>query len=516
MISLRATQYLKHFSALVFFLGLILVGFFAKEVFADNALQYKAEGYAYGAIDDNGDSQAETGIGYISFGCEGDVGNACGATSTSSFPTGYGVRINTNPDSPDEGKFYGYAWSSNYGWVSFFHNDVSSCGAGGGLEIPGDVQDFIQSSGNSVVLDGWARVLNYDSNEWDGCVRFAGSDVFGQGSQYQSSLTVESSQIIRLGGWAYGGNLVGWISFDCANCGVTFSPIDEVEEGCEDVDDPESCLDENDDPFGTQSGIVLFVGEVSTPLPNLSPTTSIILNYEGDGSQVSVKLAPDALSFDVDSCVASYASSGNGLASGWSGNLTQSSMNPLIAGDYPNVSNQFLVQLTNYTGDELYQFKLDCLTVDGGQAVSASAFVTVTYPSASVSITANPGSVDVGGGSTVSWSADFVEGESCVITGAYDTVPNPQEGEVDPALIDMDAGYAASIGFGSLGSVGDFGSDDVVNLQFPTAFVLKCLDYQGNLVQDSTIIGVGDFQCTASFEEAGYCSGDIAPIFEEF
>jgi len=506
MISLQATKHLKHFAGLIFFIGIILVGFLARQAFADHASQYKAGGFAYGSIDDNGDNVAETGIGYISFGCEGDAGNACGATSTDSFPTGYGVRINTNPESSDEGKFYGYAWSSNYGWVSFFGNDVSSCGAEGGLKIPGDVQEFIHSSGSSTVLDGWARVLNYDPNEWDGCIRFAGSDVFGQGSQYQSTLTAESSQSLRLDGWAYGGNIVGWISFDCEYCDVTFSPVEE--EGCEEADDPDAC---GVPPVGSdQPGVALYVGAESTPLANLTSTTSISLAYQGEGSETTIKLAPDAFGSDVYSCVASYTSTFDGQASGWNGEFGQSYMNPLVAGGHPQDGIHFFVDLSDYVGDETYFFKLDCLTVDGDEVVTAFASVTMKLPSASVSITANPGSVAIGGGSLVSWASDYVESDSCSISGEYDLVPEIN----NEGLNEMNQVYADGIGFTNLGEVESSGSNDIYGLMWPTGFKLTCNDLQGNPVSDVAYIDVGELGCVGDLEE--YCDGDTAPIFEEF
>ena len=60
--------------------GLIAWGFWAENVKGYHADQFKGAGFAYGAINDNGNNEdiagADTGIGYLSFGCEGDGGES--------------------------------------------------------------------------------------------------------------------------------------------------------------------------------------------------------------------------------------------------------------------------------------------------------------------------------------------------------------------------------------------------------------------------------------------------------
>lgn len=499
----------KNKKVLISLISLVAFALFFGVVLADGPTQYKANGYAYGAIDDNGDNQADTGIGYLSFGCEGDVGNACSNTATQDFPSGYGVRINTDAGSPDNGKIFGHAWSSNYGWVSFYHGDVSSCGSGGGLEIPGDVQQFISTPGSSTVLNGWARVLNHDNSGWDGCIRF-GEDAVN-GFVEPATLTAVSQNNLVMSGWAYGSPLVGWISFDCEYCNVTFEPVEDVE--CDEADESEECNPEDpDDPSGSgnEPGLELYVGQGNTALNSLYPTTGITLPYLGEGSEMEIKLAPSAQFVDVYNCSASYTSTLNGQASGWSGGFSQSYMNPLVANGHPMDGIEFYVDLSDYVGDEIYTFNLDCLTTDADDPVSASATVTMKYPDASVSITANPEDVDIGGSSVISWTSQYVQPDSCEIVGDYDLVP-----EINgQGLTQMDQGYAGSIGFANLGNVNPQGSDDVYSLQWPTGFELKCNDLQGNPVSDVAYIDVGDVGCVGDLEY--YCEGNLAPIFEEF
>lgn len=502
--SKKASSILKHTSALVFFAALVAVGLYGVSVQADHTNVFKGNGYAYGSIDDSGDNISETGIGFISFGCEGDVGSACSNTATDNYPSGYGVRINTEPGSPDEGKFFGYAWSSNYGWISFYHNDVSSCGSGGGLEIPGDVQTFIHS-GESVVLDGWARVLNYDNNGSDGCIRFGEEAVTTEDGvvvEDVARLTAVSPDNLVMSGWAYGSPLIGWISFDCADCRVFFSPVDEEE--CTEADDPEECND-----GGLLPGLSLSIGgENQSPLQILGNSTYIV-PISGVDTVESVKLIPQTFGQDVENCSASYTSNVNGLAVPWSGTILES----LSVGD---ISNSFVVDLSSYSVNEIYTFTINCQTVSTQQDVSAQAFALMQFPPASVSISASPNpidlSVDPSGSTTLSWDFSNVQDDSCEIIGFVDTTP----AIADDAVLPIDQNFADSIGFSSW-SPDNPGNDDLNGIiNFPVYFEITCLDYADQPVSDDVYITTTDLGCTPSMEVAGYCSNAINPIFEEF
>lgn len=499
MKSLKISHYLKYITALLFFGVMLVIGF---SVYADTNLQYKAQGFAYGAISDNGDSvDAETGIGYLSFGCDDGGDSACEATETNNFPTGYGVRINTNPDSPDNGKIFGYAWSSNYGWVSFYHDDVASCGSRGGLEITGNVQEVINQQGWAQVLSGYARVLNYDPSEWNGCISFSGSTQ--SGSTYETKIGLLDSGNLGLKGWAWGGNVVGWISFSCETCDVQFIPVDEE---CSEADDPEICA-----PEGPQGGLALYVGpQNADPMAILGNSTYTIQTTDFDEPQ-TVKLIPQTFAVDVDTCTAIASGNQGALVNGWGGILT--SLNPLS----PDViSNQFIATVSNYQIGEIVTFTINCFTVDGDIPVSAQAFVTIQYPQGSVSISASPNPIDIildpGGTTTLSWNFSNVQDNSCEITGVVDFTP----ADGTDSVTSMTAAFAESIGFSSW-TPNNPGNDNLYGIvNFPVGFTITCDDYADQPLSDSVYITTTTLGCTESMEAAGWCSNDINPIFEEF
>jgi hypothetical protein len=500
-LSIRASKYLKYGSALLFFMGILLVGFFG-DVLAEHTEQFKGEGFAYGSIDTDEDGDTETGIGYISFGCESDAGDACGATATDNFPTGYGVRINTNPDSDDEGKFFGYAWSSNYGWISFYHNDVSSCGSSGGLEIPGDVQNFIHTPGETAVLDGYARVLNYDGADWNGCIKFSGNTNNGTGSPYETEIENIGSGL-QLSGWAWGSNLIGWVSFSCADCNVVFYPIDEE---CPEADDSEECAEE-----GPESGLALYVGGDQAPVEQIVGNSMYALSVEDVELPANVKLVPQTFGQDVTTCMASANGNQGASIAGWSG--IQGELDPLSPDD---ISNTFIATISDHEIGEIITFNLECVGVEDGESVSAEAFVTIQYPEASISIDADPNIIDTGldptGSSELFWNFDNVQDNSCEIIGFVDFTPSIG----DDAVTSMTPAFGEDIGFGSW-SPSLPGSDDLFGIiNFPVAFQITCQNFADQPVSDDTYITTTDLGCTDSMEAAGWCSNDINPIFEEF
>jgi hypothetical protein len=502
MNSVKFSHQLKHISAILFFLGILLVGFWGVSN-ANSILQYKASGYAWGAISDNGNNDAETGIGYISFGCEND--GSCDVTSTTNFPTGYGVRINTDPDSPDEGKFFQYAWSSNYGWISFYHNDVAVCGPEGGLEISGNVQQAIGDEDWFQGLSGYARVLNHDMAEWNGCIKFSG--VAADGSQYRVKLSNIGDNLLQLSGMAWGGNVVGWVDFDCPYCKVVFNVVPPNEEECSEADDPEECLE----PEDLESGLALYVGgEDDVPFQIVGNSSYNAPVTDPDDSHV-VTLIPQAFDQSVDTCVATNSSSLGAVVSGFSGPL--SSLNPLA----PDVlSNQFNATISDYSIGEIITFTINCLTVLDDTPVSAQAFVTLQYPTSGVSIDASPNPIDTtldpAGTTTLSWTFANVQDGSCEINGVVDFTPS----DGADALVAMDSAFASTIGFNSW-SPDNPGTDGLFGIvNFPVGFTITCQDYADQPLSDNVYITTTELGCTESMEAAGWCSNEINPIFEEF
>ena len=114
-------------------------------------------------------------IGWISFN-----------NTTGGGGVNYGVHIN-----PISGELSGYAWSSNIGWISF--NE----GAGLNLEN-GEVS-------------GYARALS-NGDGWDGWISLRGDTQDGNVYGVKVNLTNK-----ELEGWAWGSDVIGWVSFNCKN-----------------------------------------------------------------------------------------------------------------------------------------------------------------------------------------------------------------------------------------------------------------------------------------------------------
>ena len=128
-------------------------------------------------------------IGWISFR----------GTAKNGFP--YGVVLEDDKD------LTGYAWSSNIGWIKFGGN--SGCPDGGSCDA--------KLSGNNLV--GWAKAIAGDGSAqaggWDGWIKLSGTaadggsygvtkyDIVGGLNDGKSSLT----------GFAWGGEVIGWVDF---------------------------------------------------------------------------------------------------------------------------------------------------------------------------------------------------------------------------------------------------------------------------------------------------------------
>lgn len=117
----------------------------------------------------------------------------------------YGVNISPMTGT---GVLSGYAWSENVGWISFAAGDLSICPSA----FPAQVD---WSTGN---VTGWARALAGSATSgWDGCIKFSDdSNSFWNGSGVKISLSDG-----KFSGYAYGGDVVGWIDFAPATASAT-------------------------------------------------------------------------------------------------------------------------------------------------------------------------------------------------------------------------------------------------------------------------------------------------------
>lgn len=143
-------------------------------------------------------------IGWISFS----------STDKASFPSYSGPQYGV--DASSTGYLTGYAWSDNVGWIQF-----------GGLS--GFPTNGVGTTEDNAKLDstnkltGWVKVLSAANNGWDGWISLSGS-VNVNGSNYNYGPTYDSTTG-TFSGWAWGSDVVGWISFNNLTSGdsVTYS-----------------------------------------------------------------------------------------------------------------------------------------------------------------------------------------------------------------------------------------------------------------------------------------------------
>jgi len=156
------------------------------------------------------------GMGWLSFNCTSDLPNTCGSTN-------YGVNRDAN------GNLTGYAWSSNYGWLKFG-------GLSGFPTSPGTLPENAKVDLNTGLVTGWARfcagasnsdcngyIPNLSNGGWDGWVslRSTSAPTYGvslSGSEF-SGYAWGGNACVTSPGYGCGQNVLGWISFNCANAG---------------------------------------------------------------------------------------------------------------------------------------------------------------------------------------------------------------------------------------------------------------------------------------------------------
>lgn len=179
-------------------------------------------GYAWMGTGIENPNSPEGGGGWLKFNCAPD--SDCGVRGG----VDWGVHVELDDASSQYGYFSGNAWSNNYGWLSFDPRTVSSCWNDNPTGNPtfDDVAHVFMPRGK---ISGWAKFIAGDdfpsgaSNDdgWDGCVNFSRSPYVG------TTMNLETGV---LEGWAWGSDVVGWISFqnpECPLCDATVV-LDEV------------------------------------------------------------------------------------------------------------------------------------------------------------------------------------------------------------------------------------------------------------------------------------------------
>lgn len=159
----------------------------------------KAVAPAKGAASDNVSGFAwSENIGWVSFNNLSD-----------GSPVDYGVSIAANGD------FSGYAWSENIGWISFNRTDTGNPPSNDPGSGSGPIAKYI--SGTGQVL-GWARAVA-NGGGWDGWIRF---DTGASSPVYLNASTGDFS------GYAWGSDVVGWLSFNSSDAGAGGGPYKVV------------------------------------------------------------------------------------------------------------------------------------------------------------------------------------------------------------------------------------------------------------------------------------------------
>ncbi len=147
-------------------------------------------------------------VGWLSFNSINCDSDGDGQTDTGNYlqcPTGQSIN-SYGVDLDGTGQLSGYAWSENIGWLSFNESDLSGCPSG---TCKAEIHPAGQLGKSNVDIEGWARALAHGGG-WDGWIKFD----HGQANE----------PYIDVGGdwhgWAWGSEVVGWLSFNGADSGA--------------------------------------------------------------------------------------------------------------------------------------------------------------------------------------------------------------------------------------------------------------------------------------------------------
>jgi hypothetical protein len=247
-------------------LGILLAGYAAFLVF--NQKENFPAGVEAGTAQNVSGYAWSENIGWISFNCTNDHDeNTAGVqTCTAMGGADYGVNIDNLT-----GAFFGFAWSSNIGWIKF-----NPAGPYPEAPLSPATLDFATNQ-----VSGWARACagaanpdctggtNPDAGGWDGWIKMRGVSA-NYGVSWNSS-TKEFT------GFAWGSDVIGWLSVNCSDLGVCGTSNYKV---TADINTPPSA-----------SGLSILVGDYCA-VP--SHVLSWIFSDPEDGStQTSYELQAD-------------------------------------------------------------------------------------------------------------------------------------------------------------------------------------------------------------------------------
>lgn len=201
MLSILYSKSPHHKSLALLFLLLTVSGVLLGSSVTRAGLAHDVGGWAWGGTQDTVTPTA-TGLGWVSMNstdCDtngdgiilgGEIGvNGC----TAGGITNYGITI----PAVVGGTLSGYAWSENYGWLSFSAADLASCPTG-----------LCSARRTATGIEGWARILSLRVSAADGgWVKLAAdaSDTVSYEVTYDASGQT-------FGGYAYSDE-IGWLDF---------------------------------------------------------------------------------------------------------------------------------------------------------------------------------------------------------------------------------------------------------------------------------------------------------------
>lgn len=272
-------------------------------------------------------------IGWISFNSTNEAG-----------PTAdYGVTV------ASDGDMSGYAWSEHIGWISF-----NEAGCPSGTCAP----HFDKVTG---AVTGWARALSptsgINTGGWDGWISLSGTATDGSPYGVVASGT-------DWGGYAWGSDVVGWISFGGSLYGVTGTNNDSIQVPLASITQFEVCDADGTDCVSSGEKVVL-------------PGAPLKINWDATATECQ---AMSGSNFST-----SNAPSGTDLAD---------------ANATPNTTEDYRILCTN----------------NGVVATGVQRAVQVTTTQVILSV--SPRTVEIGGSTNLSWDIGLAGDEAtCTLSG---------------------------------------------------------------------------------------------------
>ncbi|MEK7659842.1 MAG: hypothetical protein AAB343_01425, partial [Patescibacteria group bacterium] len=198
-----------------------------------------------------------------------------------SFSNPDGAGINYGVDVDATGLISGYAWNEHIGWISFNKNQLGQCPAG-------LCEARVATSTGKVT--GWARAClgtATASNEIPGTCATAADHPGGWDGWI--SLSKQANESIQYGvtisdcnysGWAWGGDILGWISFSGAQYSTLQYQVTGAEDGCASLITFEIACDWVNDPVNGEYVLdfLIATGETDTEEEVRSDTSDRRLN----------------------------------------------------------------------------------------------------------------------------------------------------------------------------------------------------------------------------------------------